>query len=201
MRGSWSVMYPQVDSLTQDFSVHANEQIPTSETVIVERGSWYAVYTRSRHEKLVHQAVRERGIESLLPLRNVLSQWKDRRKWVQKPLFPGYLFVRVKRMQLSVVTMVRGVAYIVGNEAEPICVPDEQVEAVRRLVEGPYPVEFWPLLQKGKRVRVTIGPLAGLETYIVARRGRAKCRLVVTVELLGRSVSVEIDPSCVEPIV
>jgi len=194
-------MYHQVDSLTQDFSVHANERIPTSETVIVERGSWYAVYTRSRHEKLVRRAVRERGIESLLPLRNVLSQWKDRRKWVQKPLFPGYLFVRVQQVQLSVVTMTRGVVYILGNGTEPVCVPDEQVETVRRLVEGPYPVVPWPLLQKGKRVQVTVGPLAGLETYIVERRGGAKCRLVVTVELLGRSVSVEIDPSCVEPVV
>lgn len=194
-------MCPQVDNLTREYPVQQRGQTLTSEPAIVERGSWYAVYTRSRHEKLVHRAVRERGIQSLLPLGNVLSQWKDRRKWVQKPLFPGYLFVCVKQMQLPVVTMTRGVAYIVGNGVEPVCVPDEQVEAVRRLVEGPYPVEPWLLLQKGKRVRVTVGPLAGLETYIVERRVGAKCRLVVTVELLGRSVSVEIDPSCVEPVI
>lgn len=194
-------MYLPMDSLIQESPVHARGQNLAPELVTVECFRWYAVYTRSRHEKFVHRVLDEKGIQSLLPLRNVLSQWKDRRKWVQKPLFPGYLFVRVQQVQLFAVTMTRGVAYILGNGTEPVSVPDEQVETVRRLVQGPYLVVPWPLLQKGKRVRVTIGPLAGLETYIVARRGRAKCRLVVTVELLGRSVSVEIDPSCVEPIV
>jgi transcription antitermination factor NusG len=96
--------------------------------------------------------------------------------------------------------MTNGVAYVLSNGIEPVPVSDEQVEAVRRLVEGPYPVALWPLLQKGKRVRIIVGPLAGLETYIIARKGGTKCHLVVTVDILGRSVAVELEPHCVEPV-
>jgi transcription antitermination factor NusG len=176
------------------------EQVATSEPLTVEKCSWYAVYTRSRHEKVVNHALGERGVESFLPLRRVLSRWKDRRKWVGKPLFPGYLFVRAGQEQLFRVAMTYGVAYVLGNGVEPVPVPDEQVEAVRRLVAGPYPVALWPLLRKGRRVRIIVGPLAGLETYIIERKGGTKCRLVVTVDLLGRSVAVELEPHCVEPI-
>ena len=162
--------------------------------------NWYAVYTRSRHEKMVNQALQEREIETFLPLQDLLSQWKDRRKWVQKPLFPGYLFVRTHRSDLYQVTVTRGVSYIVGNgwARSPLPVPDEQVQAIRRMVEQEYPVMQWPLLRKGTRVRVTAGPLAGVETYIVEQKKNKKSYLVVTVELLGRSVAVEIDPYCVE---
>ena len=164
--------------------------------------NWYAVYTRSRHEKMVNQALEEREIESFLPLQDQLSQWKDRRKWVQKPLFPGYLFVRTHRSGLYQVSVTRGVSYIVGNGwgHSPVPVPDEQVQAIRRMVEQEYPLVQWPLLRKGTRVRVTAGPLAGVETYIVERKKNKKSYLVVTVELLGRSVAVEIDPYCVEVI-
>ena len=164
--------------------------------------NWYAVYTRSRHEKMVHQCLGERHIESFLPLQDALSQWKDRRKWIQRPLFPGYLFVRADRSDLYQVRMTRGVSYIVGNgwSRSPVPVPDEQVQTIRRMLEQEYPVMQWPLLRKGTRVRVTAGPLAGVETYIVERKKNKKSYLVVTVELLGRSVAVEIDPYSVEVI-
>ena len=186
--------------MLQDLQIGVGEQFLTSEPLTAECCSWYVVYTRSRHEKVVNQALGERRLQSFLPLRNVLSQWKDRRKCVQKPLFPGYLFVRTQQVQLHIVMMTRGVAYVLGDGIEPVPVPDEQVEAIRWLVEGPYPVVLWPLLQKGKRVRITVGPLAGIETYIIERRGSVKCHLVVTVDLLGRSVAVEVDPRYVEPI-
>ena len=176
------------------------EQTLASETLTAQSCAWYAVCTRSRHEKVVDRELEERGVERFLPLRKVLSQWKDRRKWVQKPLFPGYLFARVEQEQLYLLTTTRGVAYVLGDGREPICVPDEQVEVVRRMVEGPYPVATWPRLQKGKRVRVITGPLAGLETDIVDKRGGEKGRLVVTIDILGRSVAVEIDACCVEPV-
>lgn len=162
--------------------------------------NWYAVYTRSRHEKVVHHALGQKGLSSFLPLRNVLSQWKDRQKCVQKPLFPGYLFVQAGQAELYLVTTTPGVAYILGGDTEPVPVPDEQLQAIRCLVESPYPVVPWPLLRKGRRIRITAGPLSGIETYIVQRKGSAKYRLVVTVDILGRSVAVEIDPRCVEPV-
>ncbi len=176
------------------------EQLPGRRYSFVQPIEWYALYTKSRHEKVVHQAVQERGMDSFLPLRQVVSQWKDRRKLVEKPLFPGYLFIQTQQCQLDRVTTINGVAYVVGNSDGPLPVPNDQLQAVRQMVEGPYPVVLWPWLQKGKPVRVTAGPLAGLETYIVEKRGRRKCHLVLTVELLGRSIAVEIDPCCVEPI-
>ncbi len=177
-----------------------SEQAFTPEPLTAECRNWYAVYTRSRHEKIVKHALMEKGIESFLPLRRVLSQWKDRRKSVEKPLFPGYLFVRVQEGRLYLVTMTKGAVYVLGNGDKPIPVPDEQIEAVRRLMEGPYAAVLWPYLQKGKRVRIGVGSLAGLEAYIIERKGSTKCRLIVSLDLLGRSVAVELDVSCVEPI-
>ncbi len=162
--------------------------------------AWYAAYTRSRHEKVVHLAAEAEGLESFLPLRQVLSRWKDRRKLVEKPLFPGYVFVQASASELYRVRAIRGVAYIVGDAVAPTPVADDQLEAVRKMVQGPYPTESWPGLQVGRRVQVTSGPLAGLETCILRRKRNGKSYLVVTVDLLGRSVAVEIDPSCVEPI-
>ncbi len=161
---------------------------------------WYAVHTRSRHEKVVHQAAADRGMESFLPLREVLSQWKDRRKLVHKPLLPGYLFVHALRTELGEVTAIRGVVGVLCGRDNPIAVPDEQIQAVRRLVESPLPTVPWPYLRKGRRVRVTAGPLAGMESVIVSRKADGKSHLIVTIELLGRSVAAEIDPRCVEAI-
>ena len=140
-------------------------------------------------------------MESFLPLQEVFSQWKDRRKRVAKPLFPGYLFVRASRTDLHEVVITRGTAYVVGSAGKPVPVPDEQIHAVRQVVEAPHPILQWPWLREGKRVRVTVGPLAGIETYIVDRRETGNCcYLVISVDLLGRSVAVEIDPRCVEVI-
>ena len=178
----------------------AASQISTPEPVSTERALCYAVYTRSRHEKVVDQSLNESGIETFLPLLKTLSNWKDRRKWVEKPLFPGYLFAKLPPEQLYQVQTTRGVAYVLGNGSIPVPVPDEQVEAVRCMVEGPYQAAAWPLLTKGQRVRVIAGALTGVEAFIVDKRGGKTCNLVVTVDLLGRSVAVEIDADCVEPI-
>ncbi len=175
------------------------EQVP-ARALLGQSCGWYAVCTRSRHEKVVHKALQENGMASFLPLHEVLSQWKDRRKVVEKPLFPGYLFVRSQQLELDRVTMIRGVAYVVGSGGKPALVPDDQVQAVRRVVEGPYTAVPWSQLQRGRRVRVTVGPLTGLESYIVERKRSRKSYLVITVELLGRSVAVEMDPRCVEAI-
>jgi len=157
---------------------------------------WYAVYTRSRHEKVVDQALAERGVESFLPAVEVLSQWKDRRKRVRKPLFPGYLFARARRVDVPRWRGIRGLVDVVSNAEGPIPVPDGQVSAVRRMIETQARVDPWPYLRTGRRVRVRRGPLAGLEGFIV-RRKRAY-RLVLSVDLLGRSVATEIDVECAE---
>ncbi len=187
-------------SLNMQTVIDVTEPVAASGLLTAKCSRWYAIYTRSRHEKLVRNTLVQKGVESFLPLRQVLSQWKDRRKWVEKPLFPGYVFVRTQQTQLYGVAMVRGVVYVLGSGGKPTAVPDDQVEAIRQIVEAPYPTVLWPWLQEGKRVRVTAGPLAGLETQIVERKKNRKSYLVVSVDLLGRSVAVEIDPRCVEAI-
>ncbi len=171
----------------------------TPETEMVsESVPWYAVYTRSRHEKAVHASLAGRGVESFLPLRDVLSQWKDRRKWVAKPLFPGYVFVRLPRQDLWLVHDVPGVVLVVGADDGPFPVPEEQIVAVRAFVERPVQVDPWPYIRKGQRVLVKAGPLIGLEGFFVY--GKGKARLVISIDMLGRSVAAEVDADCVEPL-
>jgi len=160
------------------------------------RVEWFAVYTRSRHEKAVRNSLQQKVVEGFLPVHDVLSRWKDRRKWVQKPLFPGYLFVHVAPFDLEKVRSTRGVVDIVGDGEVPISVPAEQVEGIRRMIEAPVKVDPLPYMRTGKPVRVKTGPLIGLEGFVVEQKG--SCRLVVSIDLLGRSVAAEVDMECVE---
>ncbi|MDP6107678.1 MAG: UpxY family transcription antiterminator [Candidatus Brocadiia bacterium] len=159
---------------------------------------WYAIYTRSRHEKAVDSSLQVQGVESFLPLYDVLSRWKDRRKWVRMPLFAGYLFAHLAPEDFACALGVRGVVHIVGDGGGPVPVPGVQVEAIRGMVEKPVTVSPWPHMPTGKRVRVKLGPLAGMEGFVV-RRGK-QCRLVISVDLLGRGVAAEIDANYLEPI-
>ncbi len=158
---------------------------------------WHAVHTRSRHEKLVEKCLAEKGVENFLPLRRVHSQWKDRKKWVDKPLFPGYLFVRVPRQKLPVVRQTRGVVRVLGPDPQnPSIVPEEEVENIRRLVETRVAVDPYPYLRAGQLVCITRGPLRGVEGTIIRKANR--CLLVVSVTLLGRSVAAQISAEAVQ---
>lgn len=159
---------------------------------------WYALYARSRHEKVVDERLREKGIESFLPLYDIQSRWKDRRKWVQKPVFPGYLFARPSLESFWLLSVMPGVVHVVGDGRGPVPVPDDQMDAVRRLIESSVRVVPLPYLQAGRRVYVRVGPLQGIEGIIVRRNGRH--RLVVSIDLLGRSMAAEVDIDCVEPL-
>jgi len=160
--------------------------------------SWYAVYTRSRHEKAVEDSLVAKRFEVFLPLHDVLSQWKDRKRWVRKPLFPGYLFVRTPRDRLGFVWMERGVVHVVSDGDGPVPVPEEQLEPVRQLIDRSVPVDPWPYVTEGQRVMVRSGPLIGLEGFFVRRKNRAK--LVVSIHMLGRSVATEVAVGDIEPL-
>jgi transcription antitermination factor NusG len=167
--------------------------------LVTGTGRWYALYTRARHEKVVDRLLRARGVQSFLPLHRVLSQWKDRRKWIRIPLFPGYLFARLHKQDLWRAEDVRGVVSIVGNREGPTPVPENQVDAVRRMLEKDVPIYPLPYVQDikaGQRVRVLSGPLIGVEG-VVAKDGK-KHRLVVSLHLLGRSVATYIDAEAIE---
>jgi transcription antitermination factor NusG len=159
---------------------------------------WYAVRTRSRHEKRVREQLAARGIEPFLPLVERWRQWKDRRKQVAFPLFPGYCFARFPQsMRLAVLTA-QGVVEILGNHAGPIPVPESEIEAVRRLVESTLPYDPHPYLQEGMRVEVIRGPLAGVRGVLIRKGARA--RLVIGVTLIHQAASVELDALDVVPV-
>ena len=160
--------------------------------------SWYAVYTRSRHEKAVENSLAAKRFEVFLPLHEVLSQWKDRKRWVRKPLFPGYLFVRTPPDRLGFVWMEDGVVHVVSDGQGPVPVPEEQLEPVRQLIDRSVPVDPWPYMQQGDRVLVKAGPLIGLEGFFVRRKNQAK--LVVSIHMLGRSVATEVAAGDIEPL-
>lgn len=159
---------------------------------------WHAVHTRSRHEKMAAQLLGECDVEHFLPLVRVLSQWADRKKWVEKPLFPGYLFVRIHQEEIPVVRSTRGVARLLGPESyEPTILADEEVENVRRLVSSAVKVDPYPYLKAGRLVRITRGPLRGVEGTLLRRQGRHL--LVISVSVIGSSAVAEVPAECVQP--
>jgi len=160
---------------------------------------WYAVHTCSRHEKQVYQYMLAADVEPFLPLREERRKWKDRWKWVQFPLFPGYLFVRGGIEQIKRVRTIRGVAQVLGDGRGNVTpVPEKQIEHVRIMVDSGLRIEPYPHLKKGMLVRVLRGPLMGIEGVFVCRKSGD--RIVISVDLIAKSVATEIDISDVEPI-
>jgi transcription antitermination factor NusG len=159
--------------------------------------AWYALRTRSRHEKRVEEQLRARGIEPFLPQVERWRQWKDRRKLVTFPLFPGYCFARFALADRVAVLSNSGVAQIVGNLAGPVPVPEGEIEAVRRLVTCTLPYDPHPYLEAGMLVEVIRGPLEGIRGMLIRKGARA--RLVIRVTLIHQAASVELDAFDVKP--
>jgi transcription antitermination factor NusG len=160
--------------------------------------NWHALFTRYQHEKAVASALSNKNHEVYLPLFHSVRQWQDRAKRLFLPLFPGYVFIRGGMdRQLQILTT-PGIIRIVGWGGRPAIVPQNQLDAVRQIIESNLYVESHPFLQSGDRVRVKTGPLKGLEG-ILARKKR-EARLVVSMEMLGRSAAVEIEVLNVERI-
>lgn len=160
---------------------------------------WYAVRTRSRHEKQVHAQLADRpGMDVFLPLRERRSRWKDRVKRVQEPLFPGYCFARFRRPDRLRVLKAVGVVGLVGAGGEPEPIPDSEIEAIRTLAGSRLSYEPFPFLAEGMAVEVIHGPLMGVRGRLL-RKDR-EYRIVLSVTLIRQSVSVEIDAADVTPV-
>ena len=155
--------------------------------------NWYAIYTRSRHEKKVAASLEEKRVEVFLPLRSVLSRWKDRRKEVQLPLFSGYLFVRILREQRLPVLQTSGVVRFVGNGDGLDPVPEEQIISIQRLMESGLRYDPYPYLKEGMQVRVVRGPLKGVEGILIDKR--KKHLLVLSVDMIQQSAAMQVDIS------
>jgi transcription antitermination factor NusG len=159
---------------------------------------WYAIRVASNCEKHTAEALRCRDIEVFLPLYFQGATSSGRVSRVERALFPGYVFGRFDVRNRLRVLMIPGVAHIASAGRTPVPVPDEEVAAVRRIVDSRLAVEPWPFLKVGERVWIERGPLRGLEGIVVQFKG--SYRLVVSIALLERSVAVEVDRESVRPV-
>jgi len=160
---------------------------------------WCAVYTRHQHEKTIGEMLKAKGFEIFLPLYESTRRWKDRNKVLSLPLFPCYVFVRGAHERRLPVLTTPGVHMIISRGERVATVPEEEIEAIRRTIEGPFRVEPHPFLRCGERVRVVRGSLEGVEGILTRKKNLF--RLVLSVDMLAQSVSVEIDAMDVEPVV
>lgn len=159
---------------------------------------WYALRTRSRHEKTVRDQLLRQGIEQVLPTVKRVSQWKDRKKKIEVPLFSGYCFARFAWGERLPVLKVHGVIEVVGASGRPEPIPDEEIEALQTLMRSTLPYDPHPYLQEGMRVEVQRGPLKGIKGILI-RKDKGH-RLGLSIHLIKQSASVEIDAADVAPI-
>lgn len=161
-------------------------------------GGWHAVYTRHHHEKAVARALEAKGFTVFLPLYSAPRRWKDRVKVINLPLFSCYVFIQggLER-HLDVVTTA-GIYGFVCSGGSPARIPPQEIDGIRRVVERSVKIEPHPFIRCGDWVRVKAGPLAGIEGILVRKKNFS--RLVLSVEILGKSAAVEVDVSLVERI-
>jgi transcription antitermination factor NusG len=165
---------------------------------VCEESAWWAIYTRHQHEKVVADMLSAKGLDVFLPLYHSIRRWKDRQKLLSLPLFPCYVFVRGGLRRRLHIVNTPGVHMILSHGERAALIPEQEIEAIRRTVEGRFRIEPHPFLQCGDRVRVTRGALEGLEGILVRKKNQF--RLVLSVEMLAKSVAVEMDATDVRPV-
>ena len=158
--------------------------------------AWYALYTVVRHEKVVNTTLEKKNIDSFLPMRKVVNRWKDRKKEIQIPLFPGYLFIHATRDEIYTSLNTRSVVRVLGNSNGPTSIPNLQIEELKKILENDMVFNTHSLITLGKEVIVKQGPLEGFKGKVIEKRGSYK--LILSLDLIKRSVLVEIDIEDVE---
>jgi len=161
-----------------------------------EAAGWSALYTRYQHEKAIAQILTNKGFDVFLPLYPVEHRWKDRNKRLLLPLFPCYVFLHGGLERRLDILVTPGIHRFVETGNQPAVIPEVEIQQIREAIQKNVRVEPYPFLKCGDWVRVKAGPLEGLEGFLVRRKTGA--RLVLSVELLGRSAAVEVDASVIE---
>jgi transcriptional antiterminator NusG len=178
----------------------ASGVIPGNCIASVKEAQWFAVRTRSRHEKLVARQLEKQGIQAYLPVITKINQWSDRRKQVEEPLFSGYAFVRLNPTSVDRVRILQtqGVVSFVGVQGTGIPIPDQEIENINTLLASKVTYEERPYLHVGQRVRVCGGALDGLEGILTAENSDRS--VVISIGLIQRSLSVRVAGYNVEPL-
>jgi transcription antitermination factor NusG len=185
----YRVFHREDESSTPDRSGDQTDEINQMDQT--NNLNWYALRTKSRHEKLVRDQLDKQGIEPLLPTVRRLSQWKDRKKEIEVPLFSGYCFVRFSQQEKVPVQKTIGVVEIVGNGSRPEPIPELEIDALRRLMTSVLPYDPHPYLHEGMKVEVVRGPLQGIHGILLRKEKRH--RLVIGVHLIQQAAAVAID--------
>jgi transcription termination/antitermination protein NusG len=170
--------------------------LPATPPIEPDGANWYALYTAPRHEKQVADQINRQGIACFLPLYRSVRRWKDRRKELALVLFPGYVFVRMALQSRLRVLQLPGAVRLVTFNGRPAPLPEEEIENLRNRLSCSGNIEPHPYLSVGRHVRVRSGPLKGLEGVIV--RTKDRCRIVLSIHLIMRSVAVEVDDNDLE---
>lgn len=158
---------------------------------------WHALYTRSRHEKIVTRELAKHKIETFLPLRKIKRHWSDRVKLIEEPLFHGYVFTRIPiSKKITVLNTYGAVSFVHFGPNLPAIIPEKDIFALKQFSEQDLPMDPFPYLKEGQRVYIRSGVFKGVEGFIVRKNNQ--CRLVISVDVLQQSVSVEVDQASVE---
>jgi transcription antitermination factor NusG len=197
--------YPIVTEAAKLHPVPAAQEIltPSPRTAMRDpeaaiRPHWFAAYTFGNHEKRVAETLAGKGLEHFLPLYQSVRRWSDRRVRLQRPLFPGYVFVRMATQEKLNVQKIQGVVRLVGFNGQLTALPDDEIEILRRALTTEIAAVPHPFRAAGARVRIVRGPLAGLSGLTVRRKGST--RVVLSIELIQRSVIVDMDAADLESI-
>jgi len=159
---------------------------------------WYAAYTCANHEKRIAAQLADRQIQHFLPLYETVHRWKDRRVRLELPLFPGYLFVRIPLKEKLRVLELPSVVRLVGFGERPAALPEAEIETLRQGLGSELRAQPHPYLAKGRHVRIVRGPLSGMEGILLRIKGNL--RIVLSVDLILRSVAVDVEAGAVIPL-
>jgi transcription elongation factor/antiterminator RfaH len=159
---------------------------------------WYALYTKPRHEKKVEQQLIEKDIIAFLPMVKSLRQWKDRRKWVEMPLFTSYVFIKIELKNKIEALQTHGVVKMIGFGGVPAAIPDWQIDQLKKVISQPETLRLEQYLKEGDTVEVVEGPLKGIKGYL--REVRGETRVAILIDGIYQSASFEVQRQFVKKI-
>jgi transcription antitermination factor NusG len=178
--------------------VRPNLEMNLEDEIQLDGRQWYALTVKHQHEKAVASGLEISGFPALLPLYKILHTWSDRTKQLESPVFAGYVFAQFSYNERVRVLRIPAVGNIVGFGGKPACLAPDELADIRAVVESKLPLSPWPYLKEGDRVRVERGPLKGVEGTLLQQKDCL--RLVIGVEILQRSVAVELSPEMIFPL-